>query len=98
MHSLTLGLEENGAHVILSGDTQELWRNRRIAIYFRDFLKAVLLDDGRISVPIGGAQLGPLLRTIEESLARGGFQSSKTETLSSSVAAFQKAEEQIREH
>jgi SNF2 domain-containing protein len=94
MHSLVLSVDTHG-DITVTGNTQDLWRSRRTAIYLRDYLKASLLPDGRIIVPGGGEQLGPLLRTIEESLSKGGFQSSRTAELSTSVASFQRAEEEF---
>jgi SNF2 family DNA or RNA helicase len=97
MQSVILNLDAKSNSITLEGDTQGVWRNRRIAIYLRDYLKAFLLSDGRIIVSAVGEQLGPLLRTIEESLAKGGFEVSRTPQLSASVADFQRGEEQFLE-
>ncbi len=98
MQSLIIGQSADGANVTLTGSTQEVWRSRRIAIYFRDYLHASRLPDGReIVVPAGGALLGPLLRTIEDSLTKGGFQFARTVQLANSVNDFQRAEEEFVE-
>lgn len=97
MQPLILDLDAGKSHIMVSGETQGVWRNRRVAIYFRDYLKAVLQEDGRIAISADGSRLGPLLRAIEESLVRGGFQSSRTARLAESVVDFQYAEEQFSE-
>jgi SNF2 family DNA or RNA helicase len=97
MQALILDLDADNDSITVTGNTQDVWRSRRTAIYLRDYLKATLLPDGRIIVPAGGEQLGPLLRSLEESLVKGGFQVSRTALLSASVADFQQAEEQFLE-
>lgn len=93
MRSLTLDLDADKSHITLAGNTQEVWRSRRVAIYFRDYLKASLLPDGQIIVPTEGMRLGPLLRSVEEALTRGGFLSDRTQQLADSVSDFQRAEQ-----
>jgi SNF2 family DNA or RNA helicase len=90
---MIIGLSDGGTRITISGQTEELWRSRRTAIFFRDYLHASRVPDGEITVPTEGAQLGPLLRMIEESLSRGGFQFSRAQELSDAVADFQRAEE-----
>jgi SNF2 family DNA or RNA helicase len=97
MQALILDQDAKSDNITLRGNTQDVWRNRRTAIYLRDYLKASLLPDGRIIVPAAGGGLGPLLRSLEESLAKGGFQVSRTAQLSASVADFQQAENQFLE-
>ena len=97
MPSLRLGLSPDGNDVTLTGDTQDVWNNRRISLYLRDYLKATLREDGRIAIPIGGQQIGPLLRKIEESLRKGGFDQGITSELSETIADFQRAEELFKE-
>jgi SNF2 family DNA or RNA helicase len=97
MNGLTLDLDNASNSVSLSGNTQAVWRSRRTAIFLRDYLKARPVLDGRIIIPVSGESLGPLLRSIEESLAKGGFEATRTEELSASVADFERAEEQFTE-
>lgn len=98
MEPLVLDLNSDGSGLVVAGgSTQDVWRSRRTSIYFRDYLKAALLSDGRIVVPTEGVRLGPLLRSIEESLTRGGFESSRAPRLIDTVSDFQQAEEQFAE-
>src|SRR5215472_7504206 len=97
IESLVLGVTDDGSHLTLTGNTQQVWRNRRIAIYFRDYLKASLQQDGQIVIPAERGQLGPLLRAVEESLENGGFQCSRTRELSTSVADFQRSEDEFHQ-
>src|SRR6185437_1615966 len=97
MQPLIVDFESATNSIILRGDTQGVWRSRRTAIFLRDYLKASLLPDGKIAVPAVGARLGPLLRAIEESLVKGGFQVTRTPELADSVADFQRAEDQFRQ-
>lgn len=97
MEPLVVDLDTATNSVTIKGDTQGVWRNRRTAIYLRDYLKASALPDGRITVPAADVRLGPLLRAIEESLAKGGFPVTRTPELAASVADFQRAEDQFQE-
>ena len=97
MQPLTLDLDAGGSHITVDGATQDVWRNRRTVIYLRDYLKAKQLQDGRILIPIQGTQLGPLLRTVEDALTKGGFRTSRATQLSDSVIDFQRAEDQFKE-
>lgn len=97
MESLVLGLGADDRELTITGDTQRVWRNRRVAVYLRDFLKASMLADGRIVIPTSGSQLGPLLKNIEESLIQGGFQCSRSDELRISVAEFQRSEDQFHD-
>ncbi|MGA2908682.1 MAG: DEAD/DEAH box helicase [Terracidiphilus sp.] len=97
MPPLSLGLSPEGTDVILTGETKAVWQSRRISLYLRDYLKANLHEDGRIIIPIEGQQVGPLVRKIEESLRKGGFEQGITSELSLSIADFQRAEEQFKE-
>jgi len=97
MQSLVLGVESDGAFIVLTGATQELWRSRRAAIYFRDYLGASLGENHAVRIPVADGRIGPLVRSIEEALTKGGFASTRSEQLSESVADFQRAEDQFSE-
>jgi SNF2 family DNA or RNA helicase len=95
MQGLILDLDADHNRIIMTGDTEEVWRARRTSIYLRDYLRASLSANGQIVVPAEGEQLGPLLRTIEDSLGKGGFLSRRSAELSAAVADFQQAEDQF---
>jgi len=97
MASVQLGLGPEGEHITLTGDTQIIWKNRRVSLFLRDFLRATLGEDGTIAIPIEGQQIGPLLRKVEESLHRVGFEFGTSSELDKCVAQFRRAEEQFGE-
>jgi len=97
MEPLILDVDADATSVTIKGNTRDVWRSRRTAIYLRDYLKASLLPDGLILIPVSGERLGPLLRSIEESLEKAGFITKRTSELSASVADFQRSEEEFTE-
>jgi len=92
MKVTTLELDSQGSHIVLTGDSQGVWRNRRIAIYLRDYLNASMLANGEIVIPVGNEQLGPLVKSVEASLQKGDYESSRGRSLTAALASFQSRE------
>jgi SNF2 family DNA or RNA helicase len=97
MEPLTVDLNLAGDGISITGQTGDVWRNRRASIFLRDYLHADLRPQGEILVPIRQTQIGPLLKSVEESLAKAGFTYRRGERISQGVADYQKAEEQFGE-
>jgi SNF2 family DNA or RNA helicase len=97
MEPLTVDLNHAGDSISIAGQTGEVWRNRRASIFLRDYLHAVLRPDGEILVPVGKEQIGPLLKTIEESLSKSGFTFRREAKILHAIVDYQRAEEQFAE-
>src|SRR5262249_3389926 len=80
--------------VLLEGGTVEIRDNRRLWIFLEHYLSASAAENSAIRVPIGGQQLGPLVKRIEDSLLKHGFTTTRTHALSDQIGAY--LEEQNR--
>lgn len=94
---MNLDLDEAESAVILRGDTRLIWRNRRVAIYFRDYLGANDDADGVITFAVGNQPVGKLVASIEQSLSKAGFRTERTNRLLEAIADYQLAEQQFSE-
>src|ERR1043166_4759856 len=95
MEPLAIDLTEVGDSLRITGKTASVWRNRRAAIFLRDYLHATSQAGGDILVPTGDAQIGPLLKTVEQCLSHGGFSIDKGPRITLAVADYERAEEQF---
>jgi SNF2 family DNA or RNA helicase len=97
MEALSVELNSDASCISISGPTQDLWRNRRTVIFLRDYLDAALQSTGEILIPLGQQQLGPLLKSVEESITKAGFECRRQNKLTAAVSGYQRAEAQFTE-
>ncbi len=96
MTSVELNVDESKEQFVITGDVQQIIKNRRAKYYFVDFLNAQFQENGQIRIPYNQEEREQILNKIQDSLEKYGINQTDSSEIKQIFNVFYKEKENFK--